>query len=569
MRYLWVEDFNDEGNADNSDELREHLIDFFDLEEDKLIIKNDLLSAITFLEESDNLSLIDAILLDIRFPEGRDSNIFNRFFKGIVTEEFYKNNINDASGILLYLLLIFRYHISQKKIAFISANIESDSKASKIISEMKELIIKSKHEQLIESDKKEYITNERTLGTKILHIEKKNKTWDTFISKDDNVQNIDRDKLINCLDGILESINKGLSIDSKNDNGAKDNIPNVSLMQYLYVKDKFEEIGFAMPSAFEKKGQGEKRNRRYLFLQWEEDLYNNEYIAIRSNVLGLLNILDNEISKNYNQEIVSRYLDILSCRKDELKCYDSNYFLSYIRDIKRLFDFCKDIESVSKCSLFLKEISSVWEASTKPLYKECSETGRVIKNDNGCKINENGGWYNHQDNLYYTVHATMKLVRNWIGHQGIRNLNFYDVGFLMIINLRGLFDISKLSDEGQLKYSEFEKKLMDLINFGSISIDIRSELKDSFDYFCRLNMKTNPGKNFNSTKIFDRISGLGHEKSQIRLNVCMDEIYMLFYHSICKDDFGDYKDLVHAIEYRTWKDWRERYNKRFGEIYSI
>lgn len=78
MRYLWVEDFN-EGSITEG-ELEERLREFFDLNNDKIIIKKDLYSAIEFLENKDNIHEIDAFLIDIRFPKGKAENIYQDYF---------------------------------------------------------------------------------------------------------------------------------------------------------------------------------------------------------------------------------------------------------------------------------------------------------------------------------------------------------------------------------------------------------------------------------------------------------------------------------------------------------
>ena len=143
MRYLWVEDFNDNDDNDIETELKARLMNFFDLHDDKVIVKKTLSSAIAFLEDKDNLAQIDAVLIDIRFPKGDEDELYSRYFSDIVTQKFYDDNIEDASGILLYLLLVFRYHISQQKMAFVSANISSDNHKQEIIQNMIKIIAKT------------------------------------------------------------------------------------------------------------------------------------------------------------------------------------------------------------------------------------------------------------------------------------------------------------------------------------------------------------------------------------------------------------------------------------------
>ncbi|HBA03478.1 MAG TPA: hypothetical protein DCW51_05690, partial [Clostridium sp.] len=64
-----------------------------------------------------------------------------------------------------------------------------------------------------------------------------------------------------------------------------------------------------------------------------------------------------------------------------------------------------------------------------------------------------------------------------------------------------------------------------------IKVNVIDDINESLNFFCDLNNATKSGDN-SSKEIYDKISGLGHSKSQIRREVSMDEIYMLFYHTI-------------------------------------
>lgn len=560
MRYLWVEDFND--GSETGDELKEHLVNFFDLQDDKLVIKNDLSTAIDYLENRDNFSDIDAILIDIRFPLGSNKDIYEKYFKDIVTLKFYENNIDSASGIMLYLLLVFRYHFSQKKMAFVSANIGNSNQKLAVLQDMVEIIVKSKYEELSYNEKKEYRTLERNLGSEILNISSKEKSWKTFISNEDVLQTIDKEELIKTLQLLPQAFAEKFEVEE-----VGKETKNKSMIQYQLVKNQFEKIGFVMPVAFEKPKIGEKSGKKYSFIQWEYELYSNPYISVRSNVLEMLNILEGEITDNFAKNgLVKSFLSLLTCNLDELSYYDADFFLSYIRDMKALFGIEKFDDSEYNCSLILKEMSGLWEASSIPFYDNEKESGKYSYNKKiYVKDDKNGTYFCYNENQLYACHATMKIARNWIGHQGIMNINILDIGFLMIINLRGIFEIEKMSGELRIKYIEYEKKIMDSINSG---VAVEVELEKSLEYFCDLNNKTNETKGKgNSREIYDRISGLGHLNSKIRRMVNMDEIYMLFYHAISKEKItnNELKNLVESVKGRTWDKWKERYNKRFKE----
>ena len=311
MRYLWVEDFNDENNDNMKEELRERLEDFFDLQNDKIIIKETLSSAINFLEDRENFDQIDAVLIDIRFPEGTENELYDRYFRNIVTRKFYTNNIEDASGIMLYLLLVFRYHISQQKMAFISANISSDNNKLKAIQDMIEIIVKSKYRNLSINDRMSYITSEMTIVDEI------QKDWDTFIhaEEDDDysqVENIDVDKLLRRI--------RVLPIDYP-EKFEQENFSNQfgsAQLKFNTVKKQFDKVGFIMPAAFEKPRIGEEKEKRYSFMLWEEELYMNPYNAIRSNVQEMCIILIDYLERyKSSHRIYSDFLNLLTCNQEE------------------------------------------------------------------------------------------------------------------------------------------------------------------------------------------------------------------------------------------------------------
>lgn len=557
MRYLWVEDFND--GSETELELKQRFKDFFDLQNDKLLIKKDLSSTIEFLEDSNNMHKIDAILIDIRFPQGSTEDIYDKYFNGIVTREFYNKNIEDASGIMLYLLLIFRYHISQRKMAFISANIGNNNMKLKTLQDMIEIIIKSNYKNLSLEDKKSYRTLERAMGIGILDLKSSDeKTWDTFISKEDNIENINKDKLLEQLRALpqlyKEKFNKESNINrDENDSSAKE--------KYNYVKVQFEKIGFVMPAAFEKPKLGEKVEKRYVFLEWKNELYKVLYNAVRSNILEmciLLRTFLQRISKNQN-DIYCDFLRLLNCNEEEKKNYDNLYFEKYINDLEDLFVFCGSENISDNCSLVLKEISGLWEASMLPSYNNCvsgEKRGGKIEYDENRRVKV----FLHSDSCFYACHATMKIVRNWVGHQGINGVNMLDVGFVFVVNMRGIFNIEMLPSDLKKEYIKYEDKLMDIFKNDK---NVREDITESLEYFRKLNDATKKGKN-NSNEIYDRISGLGHAKSAIRRDVSMDEIYMLFYNTISKkEDYGTYHNIVSKIKTRTWENWKDRYNSRF------
>lgn len=565
MRYLWVEDFNDEGNGDTDTELKERLTDFFDLQNDKVINKMTLSSAIEFLEMKENFDEIDAVLIDIRFPEGTNGNLYNEYFSDIVTPEFYAQNIEDASGIMLYLLLIFRYHMSQQKIAFISANISNDNRKMELIQSMIEIIVKSKFTVLSEEDIKEYKTSERNLGKNVLGISSADKEWNTFISNNEIVENNNLDELIKQIRLLpLRHRDKFLNKQNESNTSLYGGYVNDSIAKVKYnaVKDQFEKVGFVMPSAFEKPRIGEKKNKRYAFLQWELELQNNAYNMVRSNVQEMCIVLIDYLQKCKTKEpIYTSFLEVLTCGSEEKQYYDKSFFIRYLKNIKGYFsvDLSEHVETY--CERITKEITALWEASAIPKTRTEYEILNNNKKNRESNINK---YFVHDDKRFYALHATLKIVRNWIGHQGINDVEIVDVGLLFLLNMRGIFEIEKLPEHYLHTYLDLENTLLSLYEFDS---NVTVEIEESLEYFVTLNKATKNGKN-ESKMIHDRISGLGHSQSKIRREVSMDEIYMLLYHLL--DDCDDiYSEIKHKIQTRTWKDWRKRYNQRFEKYVKL
>lgn len=554
MRYLWVEDFNDESSTDTDEELKERLIDFFDLHNDKIIVKRTLSSAIEFLENTENFDEIDAVLIDIRFPEGDNSELYPRYFGSIVTPKFYSDNVEDASGILLYLLLVFRYHLSQEKMAFISANISSNNSKLKTIQEMIEIIVKSKYTSLSEEDKMSYRTSERELGKEILKVSQKEKEWDTFILKDNRqVEGIDLDKLLKQIRRLpLQYYDK---FQNENDSSKSDEMRSAQV-KYNAVKDQFDQIGFVMPAAFEKPKIGESKDKRYVFMQWKTELHMDPYNVIRSNIQEMCIILIDYLNHSRAaNKLYSCFLKLLTCDPEEQKYYDDSFFIRYLKNLKGIFAIeCSESIEVH-CERALKEITALWEASAKPKYKASNYLSN--KSDT-----VQDGCYEHEDHCQYACHATLKIVRNWLGHQGIKNVDNIDVGLIFLLNMRGIFDIHNLPEDYIDKYKKCED---DILEMYQLDEDVMVETEESLEYFYDLNNITKKGKN-SSRDIYDKISGLGHSQSKVRRDISMDEIYMLLYHILDQDCDDIFIEIKKRIKARTWKNWRERYNKRFGYL---
>lgn len=566
MRYLWVEDFND--GSETSETLEMRLRDIFFEKDDKIEIKKTLLDAVEFLEERQNLHEIDAILLDIRFPSG-DKTDLDKYFANIVTDDFYKQNIDDAAGVLLYILLIFKYRIPRTKIAFISANIENDDD---LIMEMIKIIDKSKIEKLSDDDMFQYRTLEIKLGKKRGYSRRDgNVPWKEFISKDNTIQNIDSDELKDALKSEREE-----------DKTNETNETNKTNLKFNIVKETFGKIGLEMSSAFIKPKQGITKgdDQGNLFKEWSKIIESEPYNSIRSSVLEMCIILIKYFNReDFKDEFYSDFLKLLTCDDNEKGHYNKDFFVRYLKDLEGIFLIECEEDMEIFCRRALKDISALWEATALPKYSgqaNTSQRGRSMD------CSEKPPRFCRNDKCYYACHATMKLMRNWMGHQGIKDVTIEDVGIMFVVCMRGLFKIDLLSDEEDnkllTKYIQCEDKILGCLGNEK---NVWSDIQNSKKYFYDLNNKVLNSKNSQNSNYKPKcdiddfrswISGLGNAKSEIRREVSMDEIYMLLYHAL--ENNPDPNDIISqkildGIKTRTWKDWDKRYNGRFQERFNV
>lgn len=563
MRFFWAEDFNEENETGGK--LEERLRNYFDLSPENTINERNLKAMIDYLENKRNFRKIDAFLLDIRFPVSEvdiDKSkmvLFEKYFREFITNDMYNDNIDDAPGLLLYLLLVFRYHVPLNKIVFISAHISNDNNRLKYINSMKEFLYKKQCCGIWkEEDKNKYRTCANQLVNELkgdVFAEKKDYEWLST-----NNQNIN--DVIDKLDQLVNDYPTYFG-NTENKDGTHS--------KYKKLSKQFSDMGLTMPLAFEKpKPSIVNIDKKYSFKMWEKNFISIPYNAIRESIQEMSNILINCMNEN----MYSKFLEILTCENQELKMYDNMFFTNYLENVIDLLPLELGSDEDLLSSILVKEIASIWENVALPKY--CTTSKFDKKTGNKSQFKNNRWLFFHDDPIFYANHSTMKIVRNWSGHQGIRNIDIKDMGWIFIISMRGIFDLDELKEKKQ-QYIEYEKQIFSF--FSDIDVgDI--DLESSKNYFTELNnitMKTNKTSN----DIYERISGLGNSSSQIRLDVSMDEIYMLYYHSFVEGQLK-INNLIQKIDYlsegqymcekiknRTWYNWKERYDKRFASYYSL
>lgn len=558
MRYFWAEDFNED--AETGDKLEEKLRIFFGLSSNNTINKKNLKTMIEYLENKRNFRKIDAFLLDIRFPvnevekDKSKNEIYEKFFREFITEKMYNDNIDDAPGLLLYLLLVFRYHVPLNKIVFISAHVSNNSLLN-YINSLKDLLYKKQYSCWDEKDKNKYTSHANHLIETLLKegVYTKEEDYKWLSSSNQNI-----DDVINKLNKLV-SDHSEYFLNSDSGDGA--------LSKYKELTKQFRKMGLTMPLAFEKPQFNDiEIDKKYSFIAWEKDSNLIPYNAIREAIQEMSGILIDCMKKNKN--IYSGFVSILTCDSKEISVYDDLFFTNYLENIIDLLPLELVTDEDLLSTIVVKEIASIWENVALPKYR----TELNFKKKYGIK---EGKKFYHYDPIFYAYHSTMKIVRNWSGHQGIKNIVIKDMGWIFIISMRGIFDIDELKDK-KYQYIEYEKQILSFFrDINKVEID----LETSKVYFTNLNNATmkNTGT---SDDIYERISGLGNASSKIRLDVSMDEIYMLFYHLYVKvqsimnnPEYSDYLSealyIYEEIKNRTWINWKDRYNKRFRDYFVI
>lgn len=507
MRFLWVEDFNeDQGDREF---LEARWRNYFEL--GNVIILEDLKSALEYLDNREHYENFDGVLLDIRFPAGgNDDGLYEEYFSHIVTREKFDQYLEDGTGILLYLALAFRYSYNQERIAFISGNVDEGSDM-KPLKAMRNLLIKSRYERLDENDKEEYRAQEISL---IEHyIEKRGHSVPRL--EDDTID--------------WEKVNPLITWEALSDNNAEDILEQLETvgetlragagsafgsLKYSCLRSQFQEFGLILPLAFDKPFL-EKDLKNWEFCRWRKSIETPYYI-LRSNVTEMCRILRDHL----NLEMVRPFWSHIRLRKDDSQAESWKEDMWEL--LKRIPDMLPGMASFTKEKTMEGQLESV-----------AREILRFIDDMPGSdKQNET--------REFFACRLVMKLSRNWFSHQGIRGLTPGDCGFLILIALRGYFDLSVLNQDQLEAYQAYEEEVLALLgSAGQPPENLEQLLADSFHRLLRINQESllgvpvgKNGKSDEGTSLFQIISGIGHKDSRRRYQVSMDEIYLLFWHSL-------------------------------------
>lgn len=558
MRFLWVEDFNDSAN-----DLKEHLIDSFGLDKHDTLTYETLSQAIAFLEEDGSLSQIDGVLLDIRFNETnliKNEDIYNQYYKEILTYDFYSTHINVSTGILLYILLVFRYGLPVQKIAFISANIGNSSSDELINIQNVIEFVKSAGEKTVNQEMMiTYKTALRNLKRQ-LHTISVDWKWNDFYD-------IQKKSLSKDVDSILSDLNEIKNhIISHSKTSAS--------TQYLSVQKQFNSIGLSMPQGFEKNKGSETKND---FEKWVKTIEDDTYTGVRSSIQSICYLLRDKLNgcaennKNFEESVKTSnpiYADFLKLIVDEDKIHEYNeeFFIKYLDSIINLFPL-NNLENHNICDVALHTISAIWDNSIATArYNPDKKYARR----SGNKDQKKKPSFHHSDNCFAASHAVMKLMRNWSSHQGIKNLEVRDIGLYFLLSIKGIFDMDLLDRDLYQKYQKYEQVILGYFeNPNNINYSLDELFRDWKNAVQEINRNA---LNETTNYVITNVSYLGNTDSKVRKNVSIDDLYLLLYYLLSCRKYGCdeyYQPMKEAICYRALNDWKTKFTKRYKNVLEI
>ena len=535
MRYLWVEDFD--GGKTGQNEIRRTLEKYFQLD-NKSIIKRTLEETLTFLDDPANWKLFDAILIDIRFKvcnkENDEKEIYEKYFSDFLTEEKYntytykiREDANTASsGVLLYLALIHKYNYNHDRIAFVSANVDESSDQLADINNMREYICKAKYSDIDEDDKNNFSTlNENVfeLFCDVLEIDEKKANEIFSISKTDDIDWNNIDRLEKQINEVAVQLKKCLQKKHENEDVKVD-------LKYNSIKEEFENVGLKLPLAFEKPGGTCQPSISWKFRIWVEELLSFDYYRLRTSVLPICI----EVSKQLNDE-----QQRIELNYDKLR-------MSYNGD-----DVRTNYEKTAKIKCMLDElIESFPENINKEkityiytrIIRDCVSLCDEIRPDKKKKSSQTA------------LESVLKIVRNWISHQGINGIKSYDVAFVFYAMVSTFFGCKYLNDAKKILLSfdgedniEIDYGIPEKIN--KMKEIAKSRHCDAYKRYTKNVGEEKAAKNKKysyreDANLYDVISAIGNEFSDLREKVSMNYVYLLYLGMLDENEYGTLESII-------------------------
>ncbi len=510
MRYLWVEDFD--GDSEAKSKNKENWENYFEIENHTFIPENLSLEGILqFLDDKANWRLFDVILIDIRFKVcsklNDEDKIYQSYYSNFLTREKFdqytavtNSDPNSASsGILLYLALVHRYNYSQNRIAFISANVDGTGNTLVGLKTIKEYLYKAQYISISEKDKEEFSLCNETLYNLYKEYARENnlKEKDFPIPETDNVD-------WNNTKALLSDVKK-MEVDLIS--FFSDKSKKMEQLKYSSVKEEFEKVGLIVPLAFEKP-EGETEDISWAFRSWKDNMLNLDYYKLRSSIIPICMSIEKLIEES------------------KMSCFTLFEEKNMTVDVKNMMS---DI-----IELFPE---NVWTQNNNSLYirivKECVSLCDIIKpqkDSSGEKA---------------AAKAVLKITRNWMSHQGIKKVEAYDVAFMFYSFVIIFFECDNVAECNN--YRDTAKKLvLTFEDSETRSLPDYSNIVSTFERVARnrheeaySRFKEKVGESEakrlerkysfkEDTSIYETISAIGNEYSDIRETVSMEYIYLLY-----------------------------------------
>ncbi len=492
MRYLWVEDFNNDASERTKNE--EYWTKYFKINKSECTFKENLEETLIYLEEPKNHGNFDAVLIDIRFPVLKYNSkrtlddIYEIYFSKRITKELFTeyagekdgHNSNASAGFLLFLALILNYGYTADNIVFISANV--DNKQLNELYFLKEMLKKAEYlssDKLSEDekstyksysfDRKQYRTSYKIIFEKrreiygeyyesIAEDALKKEEFDKLekklsLKKSQEIWNIKNPEML-CerLCEFQKDIGKFKSFPEKRE--SEHDVPPEKGTKYRTVKEHFEKMGLIMPAAFEKPdtinqkvGDAIKRgiNICWSFREWS-DLKETEDVIFRGAVIEICKFICEKIkpdlsgkfdkTENFLNDKVKQYICDKSSEESE-EFYQ--IFLKNFGDIQEYVTVNRGKSSQTYIDRVVKITAEIWER------------GKIVPKE---KKKDDKDYF---PDKYFGL---LILTRNWTTHQGIRNMDIGFAAFIFLISVHSCFNERIFKDP---KYKEYESKLFKII----------------------------------------------------------------------------------------------------------
>lgn len=544
MRYLWVEDFDND--SENKCTIKEGWEQYFELE-GKTRVFQTLEGVLNFLDTPSNWKLFDAVLIDIRFcicEKLEEDDIYIKYFSEFLKKEKfvqYARKINGdpssaSAGILLFLALVHRYNYNQNRIAFISANVDGTGNKLACLKSIKEFLYKAQYEKLTDEDIAKFSDLNEILYDRYCEArsiaEKEN--YESIPEKMDFpcTDEIDWKKNVNGLFEKIDRIEKLIVLPLSAGNEDK--------LKYNSVKAEFDGVGLLVPVAFEKPSvvpiafeeSSESKPKSWSFKFWSENKLETEYYQLRTLILPICLNLQMAITEK-DEEIIKPYKNIDA--SDNAK----NELLNMLANIAELFP------------------PNIWTENNDFLYT------RIVKECvNLCEKME-------KSKVADKCKGILKLTRNWLSHQGIENIASFDVAFVFHVMINTFFSLSFdekckeldqimisnicTCDENIANYEEVVKKCGERAkkcHYNAFN-DFLEELKRSRNEeeirIIREKGYKEQGNCYmykEDALLYDTISGIGNTRSPIKKSISMKDLYLLFLDNTKGDEYKWEKKLI-------------------------